>query len=61
MVGIATDHCVRATALDAAGEGLATRVLLDMTAGVALATTTAALESLAEAGAELLGEPLVLG
>ncbi len=61
VVGIATDHCVRATALDAAGEGLATRVLLDMTAGVALATTTAALESLAEAGAELLGEPLVLG
>ena len=32
--GIATDHCVRATALDAAREGFTTRVLLDLTAGV---------------------------
>ncbi|MFZ0160148.1 MAG: isochorismatase family protein [Kineosporiaceae bacterium] len=61
VVGIATDHCVRATAVDAVSEGFATRVLLDMTAGVALATTTAALESLAVAGAELLGTPLVHG
>ncbi len=35
VVGIATDYCVRATALDAAAEGLATRVLLDLTAAVA--------------------------
>ena len=35
--GIATDHCVRATALDAATEGFETRVLLDLTAGVASA------------------------
>ena len=35
VVGIATDHCVRATALDAAREGFATTVLLDLTAGVA--------------------------
>ena len=28
VVGIATDHCVRATALDAVGNGFATRVLL---------------------------------
>lgn len=34
VCGIATDHCVRATALDAAGEGLATTVLLDLTAAV---------------------------
>ena len=34
VVGIATDHCVRATALDAARAGFATRVLLDLTAGV---------------------------
>ena len=33
--GIATDHCVRATALDAVREGFATTVLLDLTAGVA--------------------------
>ncbi|WP_103529608.1 isochorismatase family protein, partial [Streptomyces sp. SM12] len=31
VVGIATDHCVRATALDAAREGFATRVLLGLT------------------------------
>ena len=35
VVGIATDHCVRATALDAVGNGFATRVLLPLTAGVA--------------------------
>ncbi|MEU4739384.1 isochorismatase family protein [Actinosynnema sp. NPDC023658] len=34
VVGIATDHCVRATALDAASAGFATTVLLDLTAGV---------------------------
>jgi nicotinamidase/pyrazinamidase len=59
VVGIATDHCVRATALDAAGAGLTTRVLLDKTAGVAAPTTARALAELSEAGVELLGEPLV--
>ena len=34
IVGIATDHCVRATALDAAREGFRTTVLLGLTAGV---------------------------
>ena len=34
IVGIATDHCVRATALDAAQEGFTTTVLLDLTAAV---------------------------
>ncbi len=33
LVGIATDHCVRATALDAKAEGFETTVLLDLTAG----------------------------
>jgi nicotinamidase/pyrazinamidase len=59
VVGIATDHCVRATALDAVSEGFSTRVLLGLTAGVAPATTTAALEQLRDAGAELVGEPVV--
>jgi nicotinamidase/pyrazinamidase len=59
VVGIATDHCVRATALDAVREGLTTRVLLDLTAGVAPATTQAALDQLREAGAELTGTPHV--
>lgn len=42
VCGIATDHCVRATALDSAGEGFFTTVLLDLTAAVTpdeLATT----------------------
>lgn len=59
LVGIATDHCVRATALDAVREGFATRVLLDMTAGVAAATTRAALEEMAGAGVMLVGQPVV--
>ncbi|MFJ4472527.1 isochorismatase family protein [Streptomyces sp. NPDC089424] len=59
VVGIATDHCVRATALDAAREGLRTHVLLDLTAGVAEATTEKALEELRAAGVELSGKPVV--
>ena len=55
VVGIATDHCVRATALDAVGEGFATRVLLHLTAGVAEASTEAALDQLRTAGVELEG------
>jgi nicotinamidase/pyrazinamidase len=56
VVGIATDHCVRATALDAVGAGLSTRVLLHLTAGVTEGTTEAALEQLRTAGVELVGE-----
>jgi nicotinamidase/pyrazinamidase len=53
VVGIATDHCVRATALDAAAEGFTTTVLLQMCAGVAPATTARALEAMRAAGALL--------
>ncbi|MGA5323624.1 isochorismatase family protein [Streptomyces seoulensis] len=59
VVGIATDHCVRATALDAASEGFRTHVLLELTAGVAQETTARALESLREAGVQLTGKPVV--
>ncbi|MFF4869844.1 nicotinamidase [Streptomyces sp. NPDC090109] len=59
VVGIATDHCVRATALDAAREGFRTHVLLDLTAGVAEETTERALEELRAAGVELTGKPVV--
>ncbi|MEU4260372.1 isochorismatase family protein [Streptomyces sp. NPDC025273] len=59
VVGIATDHCVRATALDAAREGFTTHVLLDLTAGVAEGTTERALEQLRAAGVELTGKPVV--
>jgi nicotinamidase/pyrazinamidase len=57
VVGIATDHCVRATALDAVRAGFETRVLLDLTVGVAAQTTVVALELLRAAGAELVGTP----
>ncbi|GAA2958154.1 isochorismatase family protein [Streptomyces enissocaesilis] len=59
VVGIATDHCVRATALDAVREGFTTHVLLDLTAGVSQATTERALEEMREAGVELSGKPVV--
>ncbi|HEX5336003.1 MAG TPA: isochorismatase family protein [Propionicimonas sp.] len=59
IVGIATDHCVRATALDAAGEGFDTTVLLDLTAGVARASTDAALAALRAAAVHLVGHPSV--
>jgi nicotinamidase/pyrazinamidase len=56
VVGIATDHCVRATALDAVGHGFATRVLLNLTAGVTDGTTDAAIEELKTAGVQLEGD-----
>jgi len=59
IVGIATDHCVRATALDAVAGGLTTAVRLDLTAGVARTTVDLALEQMREAGAELTGTPTV--
>lgn len=59
VMGIATDHCVVATALDAAREGFATTVLLDLTAGVAAETTTAALARMESAGITLVGTPVV--
>jgi nicotinamidase/pyrazinamidase len=54
VCGIATDHCVRATALDACSNGFATRVLTDLCAGVAPETTEAALTELSGAGVTLL-------
>jgi nicotinamidase/pyrazinamidase len=54
VVGLATDHCVRATALDAIAAGFRTRVLLDLCAGVAPDTTRDALDELGSAGVELV-------
>jgi nicotinamidase/pyrazinamidase len=59
VVGIATDHCVRATAIDAARSGFATTVRLDLTAGVSAATVADAVEEMAQAGVTLVGEPIV--
>ena len=56
VVGLTTDYCVRATALDAVGHGFSTRVLLPLTAGVSEASTEAALDQLRTAGVELQGE-----
>jgi nicotinamidase/pyrazinamidase len=61
VVGIATDHCVRATALDAAREGFDTTVLLDLTAGVAQQTTDAAVAQMRGAGVAMTGTPVVAG
>ena len=51
VVGIATDYCVRASALDAVHTGRSVRVLRDLIAGVAPTSSDAALEELAAAGA----------
>ncbi|WP_030169550.1 isochorismatase family protein [Spirillospora albida] len=59
IVGIATDHCVRATAVDAVRAGLATTVLLDLTAGVSKATVDRALAELDAEGVRLTGAPVV--
>lgn len=61
IVGIATDHCVRATAVDAAQAQFVTRVLLDLTAGVARDTTELSLREMRGSGVELVGEPVVHG
>jgi nicotinamidase/pyrazinamidase len=55
IAGIATDYCVRATALDAVAAGFPTAVLTDLCAGVAEDTTAAALDEMAEAGVALHG------
>lgn len=59
LLGLTTDHCVRDTALDAVRQGFATRVLLDLTAGVARETTAEAIEAMRAAGVRLVGTPIV--
>lgn len=54
IVGIATDYCVRASALDAVAAGLTTRVLVDLVAGVAPSSSAAALDEMADAGVEIV-------
>ena len=54
VVGLATDHCVRATALDAAAAGFSTVVLLDLCAGVAPDSTARALDELRAAGVSVV-------
>ena len=54
VVGIATDHCVRASVLDALEHGRRVRVFTDLIAGVAPDASEAALAELGHAGAELV-------
>ena len=54
VVGLATDHCVKATALDARRAGFETAVLLEHCAGVAEPTTEAALSEMAAAGVTVI-------
>jgi nicotinamidase/pyrazinamidase len=59
VVGVATDHCVRATALDAVRAGFTTTVLLDLTAGVGHETVAKALQDLTSNAVRLTGTPVV--
>jgi nicotinamidase/pyrazinamidase len=61
VVGVATDYCVRATAADAARAGFTTRVLLDLTAGVAPESTAKAIEDLRAAKVEIVGSATTSG
>lgn len=54
VAGIATDYCVLASALDALDSGRTVRVLTDLVAGVAPASSVAALERLGDAGATIV-------
>ncbi|KAB2811097.1 nicotinate phosphoribosyltransferase [Pimelobacter simplex] len=53
VTGIATDYCVRATALDAVKAGFTVRLLDGLHAGVAPDSSAAALDELAAAGVEV--------
>jgi nicotinamidase/pyrazinamidase len=54
IVGIATDYCVRASALDALGAHRKVRVLTDLVAGVAPESSAAALDEVKDAGADVV-------
>lgn len=54
IAGIATDYCVRATALDAVAAGFTTRVLVDLIAGVSADTSATALDEMRAHGVELV-------
>ncbi|SNC72095.1 nicotinamidase/pyrazinamidase [Kytococcus aerolatus] len=59
ICGIATDHCVRATALDAVAAGFDTEVLLGLTSAVGAESAATAVEQMRAAGATLSGSPVI--
>ena len=54
VVGIATDYCVRASALDAVGAGLSTRVRVELVRGVSALSSALAVDELLGAGVEFV-------
>jgi nicotinamidase/pyrazinamidase len=54
VVGIATDYCVRASALDSLSHGLNVRVITSLTAGVRSESTEAAIDELIDAGVQVV-------
>ncbi|PPF82177.1 nicotinamidase [Subtercola sp. Z020] len=59
VAGIATDYCVRASALDAIEHGRKVRILTDLVAGVDAGSSAAALAELGHAGADLVSSTSV--
>jgi nicotinamidase/pyrazinamidase len=56
VVGIATDHCVRASALDAVRSGIETRVISSLTAGVSPSSVEKAIDELIDSGVTVVAE-----
>ena len=54
VIGIATDHCVLASALDSKNHGLKVRVISSLTAGVSEVTTEAAIDQMIDSGIEVV-------
>jgi nicotinamidase/pyrazinamidase len=54
VVGIATDHCVLASAMDSKSHGLKVRVISSLTAGVSEASTEAAIDQMIDNGIEVI-------
>lgn len=59
VAGLATDYCVRASALDALEHGRQVRIITDLVAGVDPQASRAAIAELAAAGADLVTSDLV--
>ncbi|MET4099326.1 nicotinamidase/pyrazinamidase [Agrococcus sp. UYP10] len=57
VVGIATDYCVKASALDAALAGITVRVIDGLTSAVSAETRATALDELRDAGVEVVARP----
>lgn len=56
VVGIATDYCVRASALDCVNHGLNVKVISSLTAGVNPQSTEAAIDEMVDAGVKVIAQ-----